>query len=111
MRIWIALPIAMILFISSWFVYFNPEIVDTVIENTNNVDDEEYFSLNIQSEEKWLVLVIGFQDKKANSEIDLEMAKSLINGENGVSNYLTEMSAGESSFNFEFHSSAMPPQK
>ena len=107
MRIWIALPIAMILFISSWFVYFNPEIVDTVIENTNNVDDEEYFSLNIQSEEKWLVLVIGFQDKKANSEIDLEMAKSLINGENGVSNYLTEMSAGESSFNFEFHSSVL----
>ena len=102
MRIWIALPIATILFASSWFVYFNPEIVDTVIDNTND-DDEEHFSLNIQLEENWLVLVVGFQDKNIDPETDLETARELINGEDGVSNYLTEMAAGQSSFNFDFH--------
>ena len=100
MRIWIALPIATILFASSWFVYFNPEIVDTVIENTND-DEEEHFSLNIQLEENWLVLVVGFQDKNIDPKTDLETARELINGEDGVSNYLTEMAAGQSSFNFD----------
>ncbi len=108
MRVWIALPIAMILFITSWFVYFNPDFVDDVIENSTNGDDsDESYTLNVQSNENWLVLVIDFQDKRSNTGNDLETAETLIHGENGVSNYLTEMAAGKSTFNFEFHTDVL----
>jgi len=108
MRIWVALPIAMMLFISSWYVYVNPEIIESVIENsTGDVEEEEKMALQFQSEENWLVLLIDFHDKPTTENKNLETAKSLINGENGVSNYLTEMADGKSIINFEFHDNVL----
>ena len=40
MRIWQALPIALMLFTASWFIYTNPEFVESVIDSTTN-DSEE----------------------------------------------------------------------
>ena len=95
MRVWIALPNAMKLFITYWIVYLNPDFEDDVIENSTNGDDsDESYTLNVQSNENWLVLVIDFQDKRSNTGNDLETAETLIHGENGVSNYLTDMAAG-----------------
>ncbi len=108
MRIWIALPIAMMLFVSSWYVYVNPEIIESVIENSNDDEEEEgKKSLQVQPVENWLVLLIDFHDKPSTENKNIETAKSLINGENGVSNYLTEMVDGRSIINFEFHDTVL----
>jgi len=108
MRIWIALPIAMMLFVSSWYVYVNPDIVESVIENSNDdVNGEEKTSLKVQLEENWLVILIDFQDKKTNTNRNLDSARLLINQEYGVSNYLNEMVSGNSIFNFNFHDTVL----
>tara|TARA_B100000287_G_C20673054_1_gene794115 strand:- start:2641 stop:4719 length:2079 start_codon:yes stop_codon:yes gene_type:complete len=108
MRIWIAVPIAMMLFFSSWYAYTNPELIESVIENSSDVsNDDEIVALNVQPVEKWLVLLVDFQDKPVNQVRNVDTAKSLINGENGVSNYLTEMFDGKSVINFDFHDTVL----
>ena len=44
MRIWIALPIALMLFGASWFAYTNPDIVESVIDSSNNDSENEFVS-------------------------------------------------------------------
>jgi len=108
MRIWIALPIALMLFGASWFAYTNPEIVESVIDSSNNDSENELVSaLKVQTEEKWLVLLVDLSDHPTNSIQDLETAQSLIYGTHGVSNYLSEMVAGNSEFNFQIHESVL----
>ena len=76
MRIWIAVPIAMMLFFSSWYAYTNPELIESVIENSSDVsNDDEIVALNVQPVEKWLVLLVDFQDKPVNQFRNVDTAK------------------------------------
>jgi len=104
MRVWIALPIAIILFSSSWYVFQNPNLVEDVIENVSeDSQHDEIMALNVQLEERWLVLLIDFPDNPSTESINLDTAKHLINHENGVSNYLSSVVDEESNFVFDFH--------
>ncbi len=107
MRIWQALPIALMLFTASWFVYANSELVESVIDGTNDTEEDFPDSLIIQSEEKWLVLLIDLQDKPTKQGSDLETLHTLLDRNHGVSNYLTEMTGGTSIFEFDVHNTIL----
>jgi M6 family metalloprotease-like protein len=92
------------LFTASWFIYTNPEFVESVIDSTTNDSEEATpVSLIVQSEEKWLVLLIDLQDKPAKSGSDLGTVQLLLNRNHGVSDYLSDMAGGTSMFEFDIH--------
>ncbi len=104
MRVWISIPIAIVLFTSSWYVYSNPDLVEDVIENVNNQsEDNNYIPLNFQTNERWLVLLVDFPDNPNTNFKNIDSAREMINGENGVSEYLLDVVNGQSKFIFDFH--------
>lgn len=100
----IALPIAVGLVLLGLAGWSNPEFVDSLFnevrDSVNPVDEAPIVPL--QSEEKWLVIVVDFDDAPSQVGRDVTQARGLLNGEDGAQGYVEQLTAGESNLEITY---------
>ena len=105
MRPYIGMPIVVVFLLSASWCYLNPNLVQEWVDSVTEVDssNEEYDTLGIQNDERWLVIVVDFESHKSIEGIsDVAAAKELLNSMDGASGYFSQMTAGESKLNITF---------
>ena len=97
MRAIFAIPVALALVAMGAWMLIDDTIVDSWIQNQQTSVRDDYAPLGIQSEEKWLVVVVDFSDAEVASNQDPEFAQSFV--ENVAQPFLEEATNGEVSLN------------
>lgn len=104
MRPWFALPVALMMFASSWYIYSNQNLVESWIKNeTGSVDEWDSYTLGFQQDERWLVVVVDFTDKPSRDGRDVPAASELLEGSRGFRDYHDQLRAGEGSITFDYY--------
>lgn len=86
--------VATLLLVSALFVHMNGELVDEwATKQAVREESEPLALLGIQSSEEWLVLQVEFPGSNFNEN----KARNLLSGEDSAQDYITQLSAGESS--------------
>ena len=70
MRAIFAIPVALALVAMGAWMLIDDTIVDSWIQNQQTSVGDDYAPLGIQSEEKWLVVVVDFSDAEVASNQD-----------------------------------------
>ena len=70
MRAIFAIPVALALVAMGAWMLIDDTIVDSWIQNQQTSVRDDYAPLGIQSEEKWLVVVVDFSDAEVASNQD-----------------------------------------
>jgi M6 family metalloprotease-like protein len=104
MKARIALPIAITFVVLGLLGWSNPEVVGSLFEEVreNVSSDEGAEIIGIQAQEKWLVIVVDFDDSPAQAGRDVLQAKGLLNGDNGAQGYIEQLTGGTSNLNLTF---------
>ncbi|MBK54584.1 MAG: hypothetical protein CMB51_01515 [Euryarchaeota archaeon] len=97
MRAIFAIPVALALVAMGAWMLIDDTIVDSWIQNQQASVGDDYAPLGIQSEEKWLVVVVDFSDAEVASNQEPEFAKSFV--ENVAQPFLEQATNGEVSLN------------
>lgn len=86
--------VATLLLVSALFVHMNGELVDEwATKQAVREESEPLALLGIQPSEEWLVLQVEFPGSNFNEN----KARNLLSGEDSAQDYITQLSAGESS--------------
>ena len=104
MKARIALPIAIALVVLGLLGWSNPEVVGSLFEEVreNVSSDEDAEIIGIQAEEKWLVIVVDFDDSPSQVGRDVLQAKGLLDGDNGAQGYIEQLTGGTSSLELTY---------
>ena len=104
MKARIALPIAAAFLLLGVLGWSNPEFVDSLFEevreSVNPVDEASIVAL--QKDEKWLVVVVDFDDAPAQVGRDVIQAQRLLDGDDGAQGYVDQLTAGASSLEITY---------
>ena len=104
MKARIALPIAAAFLLLGVVGWSNPEFVDSLFEevrdSVNPVDEASIVPL--QKDEKWLVVVVDFDDAPAQVGRDVIQAQRLLDGDDGAQGYVEQLTAGASSLEITY---------
>ena len=78
MRAIFAIPVALALVAMGAWMLIDDTIVDSWIQNQQTSVRDDYAPLGIQSEEKWLVVVVDFSDAEVASNQDPNLPRALL---------------------------------
>jgi len=99
------MPIVVVFLLCASWCYVNPSLVQEWVDSVSEVNSpiDEYSTLSIQEDERWLVIVVDFESHKSIEGIsDVDTAKELLNSVGGASGYFNQMTSGESALNITF---------
>ena len=98
----LGVPLILILLFGSVYSYVNDTIIDEWLEdNVISVQTETVPILSLQDNERWLVLVVDFPDRKFTQQQAISSATDLIKP--AASQYIHQMSRGSSSLTVDIH--------
>ena len=84
-------PIIVILLLaSSWSFSNNEALEQWMSENTISIDQEEVDTLSLQENERWLVLLVDFDEQPATDALGVDQAQTLL--DDIARNYIMQMS-------------------
>ena len=97
MRPIIAIPLAAMILFAGWYVSEDPTRIgpffDYLDDFTQDIENTAP-SVQIQSEERWLVVVVDFPNAPETGFRNVEKAQALLTGANGADDYISEATGG-----------------
>ena len=97
MRPIIAIPLAAMILIAGWYVSEDPTRIgpffDYLDDFTQEIENTAP-SVQIQSEERWLVVVVDFPNAPETGFRNVDKARTLLTGTNGADDYISEATGG-----------------
>ncbi len=97
MRPIIAIPIAAMILVAGWYVSEDPRRIgpffDYLDDFTGGIENTAP-SVQIQSEERWLVVVVDFPNAPETGFRNVQKAEILLTGTNGADEYISEATGG-----------------
>ena len=103
MRPMFAVPIALLFLSAGILAWMNPETVSSWIDDTSSSDSDDHSLIGLQTSEKWLVIVVDFEEHPAAPGLDVKQAENMLTGTNGVQEYLEQLSGGTVQLNLTIY--------
>lgn len=102
MRPWLAIPLAAMVLFAGWYVSEDPTRIgpffDFLDDYTNQVENEAP-PVKMQGNENWLVVVVDFPNAPETGFRNIEKAETILTGVNGADDYISQLTAGQTTLN------------
>ena len=100
---WLGFPLIGLLISASIYTYINNDIVeDWLQENKVIISNEEIETLPIQSNERWIVLIVDFEDTNSNSQQIIQQTEDILLPD--AQNYISQMSNNNVDLDIDIYS-------